>query len=108
MKEPIIEMTINEFLKKTKDLLSLIDSKYGDFYTPKYEEDSEENECSRCHGFTQVEEGGEIIDCGNCNGTGESTDVVFDAIGFSEFIEHGIMFTDTTFYDLINCNIKTK
>ena len=31
----------------------------------------EDETCERCHGYTQIEAGGNIVDCYMCNGTGE-------------------------------------
>ncbi|MBK9258138.1 MAG: hypothetical protein IPM42_22085 [Saprospiraceae bacterium] len=99
------KMTKDEFIAKAKKLLAKIDMKYSQHWKDK-PDDNEEAVCSRCGGFTQIEQGGDIVDCHMCKGTGEAQgERVFDSEGFLEVIEHEIMFGSEPFFELINCEI---
>ena len=39
----------------------------------KLNEGEEKDVCDRCNGFTQIEQGGNIVDCYACNGSGEKS-----------------------------------
>jgi len=102
-----VEMTSDEFIKKTKEMLQNILADYTSRWKRKYDEDdeSEENCCSRCGGCLYIEQGGDIVDCYVCNGTGINTDTIFDAEGFCEFIEHEVIFGNEPFLELIEAQI---
>jgi len=70
------------------------------------DEESEENTCSRSNGFLYICEGGVgDVDCPSCNGTGLNNERVFDTENFVEFIEHGVIFGEQPFLDLLHCEI---
>lgn len=100
-------ITKDEFIQKTKALLSVIMDGYKSHWSVKFNEDddSEDNVCSRCNGFTQIEQGGDTVDCYMCNGTGASMEKVFDHDGFLEFMEHTIIFGSEPFLELMECEI---
>jgi len=100
-------MTKDEFIQKTKAMLSAIMDRYTMCWSNRFEEDdeSEENSCPRCGGFTQIEQGGYIVDCYSCKGTGLSNERVFDKDGFVEFMEHTVMFGTEPFLELMECEI---
>jgi len=102
------KMTKDEFIQKTRSMLQLIIDGYSSNWKDKYNEDdeeSEENTCSRCGGFTQIEQGGETVDCTSCGGTGINGERVFDKETFVEFIEHDVIFGEQPFLDLLHCEI---
>lgn len=100
-------MTKDEFIQKTKAMLSAIIDGYSGHWSNRFEEDdeSEENSCPRCGGFTQIERGGYVVDCTSCKGTGLSNERVFDKDGFVEFMEHTVMFGTEPFLELMECEI---
>lgn len=102
-----VTMTKNEFIQKTKSMLSDILNEYSECCgnKPTYDDDSEESVCQRCGGGTQIIQGGEIVDCTSCNGTGISKDRVFKTERFVEFIEHTVMFGPQPFLDLLHCDV---
>jgi DnaJ-class molecular chaperone len=101
------KMTKDEFIQKTRSMLQAIMDEYSSNWKDKFDEDdeSEENTCSRCGGFTQIEQGGETVDCTSCNGTGLSSERVFDTENFMEFMEHDVIFGEQPFLDLLHCEI---
>ena len=101
------KMTKDEFIQKTRSMLQTIMDGYSSNWKDKFDEDdeSEENTCSRCGGFTQIEQGGETVDCTSCNGTGLSSERVFDTENFMEFMEHDVIFGEQPFLDLLHCEI---
>lgn len=107
LKDP--ELTKDDFIKKTKELLTKIDKIYGNCWEQQeIDEDSEEYpSCTRCGGFTQIEQGGESVDCNYCRGTGiEPLEMFFNYENFSEEIKDNIIEGDTNFYELLGCKIK--
>lgn len=105
-----LEMTNEEFVTKTKAMLKNILDEYSNSHSRKFdtEDDNEENVCDRCNGYSQIEQGGEIVDCNICDGTGQNNEVVFDTESFSEFIEHTVMFGNEPFYELLECTVIDK
>ena len=105
--EAMPKMTKDEFILKTRAMLQKVWDGYGNHWHNKFNEDdeSEENTCTRCGGFTQIEQGGETVDCTNCGGTGMNSERVFDTETFMEFFEHEVMFGNEPFFDLIHCEI---
>ena len=104
-----LKMTKDEFIKKTRSLLQLILDEYGRNWEDRFTEDDEETEestCPRCNGFLYIEQGGEgDVNCPSCNGTGVSSERVFDKETFLEFIEHDVMFGEQPFLNLLHCEI---
>lgn len=98
-------MAKDEFILKTKALLSAIMEGYSAHWRDKFSEDDEDNACERCGGGTQIEQGGDIVDCPSCKGTGVSSERVFDGDGFVEFMEHEVMFGTEPFLELMECEI---
>ena len=99
-------MTKDEFIQKTRSMLQAIMDGYSSSWKDKYNEESEENTCSRCNGFLYICEGGVgDVDCPSCNGTGLNNERVFDTENFVEFIEHGVIFGEQPFLDLLHCEI---
>ncbi len=98
------QMTKDEFIEKAKIVLRKIMDGYSRHWKDHFDE-SEENQCSRCSGFTQIIQGGEIADCPSCKGTGMNSERVFDIEGFSEFIEHEVLFGELPFLELLECEI---
>lgn len=96
----------DEFVSKTKDMLRFIENGYSSFWKiPEYSEDA--LECTTCGGFLYVCQGGVAdLDCPSCDGTGKDLEKVFDAEGFSEFIEHSVMYGNQPFNELIHCIIN--
>lgn len=109
MKEDVepIKMTSEEFVLKTKALLKNILDEWSDSHSRKFdaEDDSEGNVCDRCDGYSQIEQGGDIVDCNVCDGTGQNNEVVFDTESFSEFMTHTVIFGSEPFYELMECEI---
>jgi hypothetical protein len=101
------KMTKDQFIQKTRSMLQAIMDGYSSNWKDKFDEEdeSEENTCTRCGGFTQIEQGGEIVDCTSCGGTGMNCERVFDTENFVEFIEHGVIFGEQPFLDLLHCEI---
>ena len=102
------KMTKDEFIQKTRSMLQAIMDGYSSNWKDKFNEDdeSEENTCSRCNGFLYIcEGGGGDVDCPSCNGTGLNGERVFDTENFVEFIEHGVIFGEQPFLDLLHCEI---
>jgi DnaJ-class molecular chaperone len=103
------KMTKDEFIQKTRSMLQAIMDGYSSNWKDKYneeDEESEENTCSRCNGFLYICEGGVgDVDCPSCNGTGLNNERVFDTENFVEFIEHGVIFGEQPFLDLLHCEI---
>lgn len=102
------KMTKDEFIKKTRSMLQAIMDGYSSNWKDKFDEEdeSEENTCSRCNGFLYIEQGGVgDVDCPSCNGTGRNNERVFDTENFVEFIEHGVIFGEQPFLDLLHCEI---
>lgn len=101
------KMTKDEFIQKTRLMLQAIMDGYSSNWKGKFDEDdeSEENTCTRCGGFTQIEQGGNTVDCTSCGGTGMNYERVFDTENFVEFIEHGVIFGEQPFLDLLHCEI---
>jgi DnaJ-class molecular chaperone len=103
------KMTKDEFIQKTRSMLQAIMDGYSSNWKDKYNEDdeeSEENTCSRCNGFLYICEGGVgDVDCPSCKGTGLNNERVFDTENFVEFIEHGVIFGEQPFLDLLHCEI---
>jgi hypothetical protein len=96
-----IQMTKDEFITKTKQMLALILEEYSNSFA-----DVEENEsCTRCGGFCYIEEGGETIECYSCNSEGVEIGRVFDKDSFVEFMEHEVMFGGQPFLELLECKI---
>jgi len=104
-----LKMTKDEFIKKTRLLLQLILDEYGRNWKDRFTEDdeeTEENTCTRCNGFLYIEQGGEgDVNCTSCNGTGVSSERVFDKETFLEFIEHDVIFGEEPFLNLLHCEI---
>ena len=100
-------MSKDEFIQKTKAMLLGIMHNYSMHWSNKFDEndESEENSCSRCGGFTQIEQGGYIVDCPSCEGTGLSSERVFYTDGFVEYMEHTVMFGTEPFLELMECEI---
>lgn len=97
-------LTPQEFIAKTKAMLKHIYDGYSNYVKHEVIPDST---CSRCGGFLYIEQGGVgDVDCPSCKGTGMEHENGFDAEGFSEFIEHGVMFGNQPFLELIECSIK--
>ena len=105
-----LKMTSEEFILKTKAMLKNILDEWSNSHSRKFdtEDDSEENVCDRCGGYTQIEQGGEIVDCHNCDGTGQSNEVVFDTESFLEFMTHTVIFGNEPFYKLMESEIVDK
>ena len=103
------KMTKDEFIQKTRSMLQAIMDGYCSNWKDKYseeDEESEENTCTRCNGFLYIEQGGVgDVDCPSCNGTGLKSERVFDTENFVEFIEHGVIFGEQPFLDLLHCEI---
>jgi hypothetical protein len=58
--------------------------------------------CTTCNGFLYVCRGGvPDVDCPSCGGTGMEREAGLDCEGFAEFIEHGIIFGNTPFLEII-------
>ena len=104
------KMTKEEFIAKTKKMLELILSEYTSCWSRRFceEDESEENICPSCNGFLHIEQGGETVDCPVCKGTGLSFETVFDSESFLEFIEHGVIFGDQPFLNLLHCEIEDE
>lgn len=100
-------MTKDEFIQKAKAILSTIMDGYTMHWSNRFSEDdeSDENQCHRCGGWMQIEQGGNIVDCYSCKGTGLSNERVFDTDGFVEFMEHTVMFGTEPFLELMECEI---
>jgi hypothetical protein len=99
----IPKMTKDEFIQKTQAMLKRIMDEYGKYWSDAPVDDEAED-CSRCHGFLYIEQGGEgNVDCPNCKGTGKNLDRIFDADGFLEFMEHTIMFGSEPFIEVMEC-----
>jgi len=100
-------ITKDQFIEKTKAMLRVIMDGYTSHWSNKFNEndESEENVCLRCNGFTQIEQGGDSVDCYLCNGTGVNSERVFDHDGFLEFMEHTVMFGNEPFLELMECEI---
>lgn len=107
--EPI-KMTSKEFVLKTKTMLKNILDEWSNSHSRKFdtEDDSEENVCDRCGGYAQIEQGGDIVDCNVCDGTGQNNEVVFDTESFLEFITHTVIFGSEPFYELMECELVDK
>lgn len=102
------KITKDEFIQKTRSMLQAIMEEYSRSWKNKYNEvddETGENTCSRCGGFTQIEQGGETIDCTSCNGTGINYERVFDSETFLDFMEHNVIFGEQPFLDLLHCDI---
>lgn len=100
-------MTKDEFIQKTRSMLQLILDEYTRNWKDTFDEEdeSDENICTRCSGFTQIEQCGETVDCTSCGGTGMNSERVFDAESFLEFIEHDMIFGSQPFLDLLYCEV---
>jgi len=105
--EQEIEITKEDFMQKAKEMLNAVYNAYCSAIKKKFEDedDSENNCCDRCGGMLCIEDGGDVIDCPSCNGTGQNNTMVFDKEQFIEDIEHGIIFGNTPFLSLLNCKI---
>ena len=100
------KMTKDEFIQKTRSMLQAIMDGYTINWKDKYSEEDEENTCTRCNGFLYIEQGGVGDgDCPSCNGTGLNSERVFDTENFVEFIEHGVIFGEQPFLNLLHCEI---
>lgn len=106
--EKAIEFTKDEFIAKAKALLLKIQKGHIECYVPVKDENGKNEDCSRCGGMLYIEEGGNVVDCRSCNGTGEEMVNALDETAFCEFIEHEIIWSDEPFFDLINCTIKDE
>lgn len=103
--EPV-KMTKDEFIQKTKQMLRKMMDKFSESHHTDNSSLDEDSCCDRCHGFTQIEQGGNIVDCYECNGTGEAKgEVIFDSDLFGESIAHDFMFGNEPFYELMECEI---
>lgn len=99
-------MTNAEFVEKTKTMLRHIIEGYSAHWRNKFsEEDDPNNVCQRCGGGTQIVQGGDVVDCTSCNGTGLSSERIFDVEGFADFMEHEVFFGDQPFVELMECKI---
>jgi len=59
-------------------------------------------ECSRCHGFTEIEQGGESVTCPNCKGEGiETSERIFDTISFGSDFEELIFESKHDIFELL-------
>jgi hypothetical protein len=97
------KLTPQEFIQKTKAMLKHIYESYSKYVKHEQIPDST---CNRCGGFLYIEQGGVgDVDCPSCRGTGMEYESGFDAEGFSEFIEHGIMFGNQPFLELMDAQI---
>lgn len=99
------KMASDEFIQKTKAMLKGILDEYSSCWSNKFNEEDESNVCERCGGGTQIVQGGDIVDCTSCDGTGQSSERVFDQDRFVEFMEHSVMFGDEPFLELMECEI---
>ena len=100
-----IRMSKDTFIKHSKELLEAIDDTYTECWEDKITDDSEDNICTNCNGGLYVVEGGDVIDCRSCNGTGQNYERVFNSEKFLDFIEHSVMFGGMPFYELKDCDI---
>ena len=100
-------MTKGEFIEKTKSMLRNIIDKYSQCWSNRFSEDdeSEENSCPRCGGFTEILQGGYSVSCPSCKGTGLSNERVFDKDEFIDFMEHEVMFGREPFLNLMECEV---
>lgn len=101
LEDKIAPMSKDEFIAKAKALLMKID----EVYTRSFHDKPEEESCERCGGMLYIEQGGEVVDCTSCKGTGNAQYRVFDREEFSDAIEHEIMFGEQPFFELIGCEI---
>lgn len=93
---PIIQKVLNESpstdVSGLREALEKIKKEYKECW--KHEPrlpDEEIESCERCGGMTQIEQGGDIVDCYVCAGTGEKkAEKYFDAEQFVDFIESQI------------------
>jgi len=53
-----------------------------------FDENDEKFTCTRCGGMLYIEQGGEVVDCTSCGGTGvQKPERIFNAQKFGEWIE---------------------
>jgi len=104
-------MTNEQFVVESKKMLKFIMDEYSKHFISPDIENLKEDEieeipsCGTCHGFLYYESGGNIEDCTSCNQTGLDLEPIFDSEGFSEFMEHTVIFGSQPFLELMYCDI---
>jgi hypothetical protein len=101
--EPI-KLSKDEFIIKTKKLIEDIMQEYGQCFESYNPEIQDPPNCNRCHGWTQIEQGGETVDCYVCNGEGIIKYAELNKERFVQFLEESILFND--FNELLSCEIS--
>ena len=99
-----IKMNKEEFVLKTRLMLKFIIDGYSKCHKPVIND--ENKDCTRCHGNLYIEQGGNIVDCTSCKGTGVEFESELDETEFCDFMEHIVIFGEQPFFELLECQIE--
>ena len=110
-KEATPQMTIKEFVEKTRAILKKIDSEYGvaNQWNMVEDEEHEQQDCENCKGECIINRNGKELQCQPYKSEGECFVLEFAHESFVEEIEN-IMFHDEkySFYELLYCEITNE
>lgn len=99
----VLVLSKDNFISAAKSIFQEVLSEYKNSWGSRSK--GEESSCSRCGGFTQIEQGGYSVDCPACDGTGEDRDTEFDPHHFSDAM-HSLMFEcENNLCELLDCKI---
>ena len=102
------QITKEDFIKKDKHLLEKLINGHSKYFKKVFNEDEveEQESCTACNGFIYREQGGDIVECTACDGTGLKSDTQFDSDGFAEFFQEEMLLGEDSLLDLIYCEPK--
>ncbi len=101
------KMTSEDFISKTKKLLSEIETAYGHSWQNRTITDKELDvaPCEECKGSSCFKWHDKEVNCFQDPEQGQCYERFFDADGFAEFMEEEIIFGNKPFYELLSCDI---
>lgn len=108
MEDAIPQLTKDEYIQKARKFIGDLESKYMKcFQMPKGMSEDNLPDCQRCHGFTQIEEGGESIVCNSCGSTGlEYPDKTINVEDLDEAMHEMVFEGEGVIWELIYSEIK--
>ena len=91
----LVRRNVADILETIKTICNKADKKYGECWEDQPVDESEENSCDRCGGFLYIEQGGDVVDCPYCKGTGQNLpERIFNQQKFGEWVEENPFFCD--------------
>ena len=88
---------------EVRKLLQRILDAWGESFEDMIVPEGEEQECSRCHVFLYIEQGGDTVDCHICKGDGvQKPERVLNHEKFSEKVEDIMFHSDETFFAVLD------